>query len=327
MPAARMSFRLVFTCDQCCADRKVASPIFQRDFRRMQRFFHSTPRLWATFDKSLLGKLRKKTGYTFSNCKKALETCGNDMEKAEKWLHEQAKALGWAKATKLEGRATAQGLIGIASQPGKCVTMVEVNCETDFVARNKTFRSLVEQVTSACLQHAKSLPQASVPISKLLLTSEEMKVLPCKQDGGPLIDHVALAIGNVGENLSLRRCAILTTTEPLIQLTGYTHPAEEQPGHIICGKYGAMVAFKGKGDQHRLQLLGRQLCQHVVGMCPKSIGDPETDSPNPDSDSESVLIFQEFLLDSDLTVGNILQDNEATVLDYIRFETGETIES
>jgi elongation factor Ts len=74
-------------------------------------------------------------------------------------LHEQAKALGWAKATKLEGRATAQGLIGISCEADKCIAMVEVNCETDFVARNKTFRGLVEQVTSACLHYAKSLPQ------------------------------------------------------------------------------------------------------------------------------------------------------------------------
>jgi elongation factor Ts len=87
---------------------------------------------------------------------------------AEKWLQEQAQALGWAKATKLEGRPTAQGLIGIAVEPGRSATIVEVNCETDFVARNKTFRSLVEQVTASCLQYSSALPETSSgPITKV----------------------------------------------------------------------------------------------------------------------------------------------------------------
>ncbi|XP_065344775.1 elongation factor Ts, mitochondrial [Cloeon dipterum] len=290
----------------------------------MQRLLHSSAPLWASLDKAMLGKLRKKTGYTFSNCKKALEVCGNDITKAEEWLHEQAKALGWAKANKLEGRATAQGLVGVASD-SSCVAMVEVNCETDFVARNKTFRSLVERVAAACLNHAKTLPQDN--LTKSFLSADQLKTVPCGKEGGPLADHVALAIGNVGENLSLRRCAVLQAPpRSAVHLSGYTHPAENSlgVGPVLCGRYGALVAFKAALDSApKTQILGRQLCQHIVGMCPERIGDPEKDSPNPDTDSESVLIFQEFLLDVNQTVGNVLEEHDASILDFARFECGE----
>ncbi|XP_065577978.1 elongation factor Ts, mitochondrial-like isoform X3 [Artemia franciscana] len=106
----------------------------------------------AGSNKSPLAILRKKTGYSFSNCKKALEVNENNIEKAEQWLHAQAQEQGWAKATKLQDRSTAQGLIGIAVNKERNVAaMIELNCETDFVARNARFQDLVTTITNHCL--------------------------------------------------------------------------------------------------------------------------------------------------------------------------------
>lgn len=85
---------------------------------------------------------------------------------AEKWLKEQAQALGWSKATKLEGRITKQGLVGVMVQKN-IGAMVEVNCETDFVARNKTFQQFVESVSIACIQHASKMPTNDI-LSKVI---------------------------------------------------------------------------------------------------------------------------------------------------------------
>lgn len=148
------------------------------NFKSLFRFIHSTPLIYST-EKSSLAILRKKTGYTFANCKKALELHQNDITKvrfqkkqvlktavnkslfrnfqAEQWLKEQAQSLGWSKATKLEGRITKQGLVGVMVQKN-IGAMVEVNCETDFVARNKTFQQFVESVSIACIQHVSKMP-------------------------------------------------------------------------------------------------------------------------------------------------------------------------
>jgi translation elongation factor EF-Ts len=84
-----------------------------------------------------------------------------------------------------------------------------------------------------------------------------------------MADHVALAIGNVGENVALRRCALLKTADPEVYFAGYTHPAEEQQRQesVILGKFGSMLAFNGQQDQIKRQLFGRKLCQHIVGKC------------------------------------------------------------
>ena len=115
---------------------------------------HTSPSLHlaaaAAATKSSLGKLRKKTGYSLSICKKALEESGQDMAKAELWLREQAQAQGWAKAQKLEGRNTQQGLLGV-QVVGDKAALVELNCETDFVARNAKFHSLLQVVASTCI--------------------------------------------------------------------------------------------------------------------------------------------------------------------------------
>lgn len=115
------------------------------------RCFHLSSIVQAA-EKSPLAKLRKATGYTFANCKKALELHNNDLEQAEKWLKDQAQAMGWTKASKLEGRATAQGLIGVLVEKN-IGALVEVNCETDFVARNSEFQAFLEKAANSCIKY------------------------------------------------------------------------------------------------------------------------------------------------------------------------------
>lgn len=122
--------------------------------KQVSRFLHTGKYLCA-IEKSALAALRKKTGYTFANCKKALELHNNDLTKAEQWLTQQAQALGWSKATKLEGRSTKQGLVGVLVR-NNISAMVEVNCETDFVARNEHFQKFVENASIAVTKHAEN---------------------------------------------------------------------------------------------------------------------------------------------------------------------------
>uniref|UniRef100_A0A8D1SSX5 Elongation factor Ts, mitochondrial n=1 Tax=Sus scrofa TaxID=9823 RepID=A0A8D1SSX5_PIG len=127
--------------------------------------FHAGPCLSSASSKELLMKLRRKTGYSFVNCKKALETCGGDLKQAESWLHKQAQKEGWSKAARLHGRKTKEGLIGLL-QEGNTSVLVEVNCETDFVSRNLKFQQLVQQVALGTLLHCQSLKDPLSTYSK-----------------------------------------------------------------------------------------------------------------------------------------------------------------
>lgn len=135
-----------------------------------KRFLYTGRICWSQNQKSVLAQLRKKTGYTIANCKKALEMHENDINKAEEWLKQQAQSLGWTKANKLQGRTTSQGLIGVCTQRNHAA-IVEVNCETDFVARNKTFHEMVEAACKACMEFAKKEipPETGGSLMKVLV--------------------------------------------------------------------------------------------------------------------------------------------------------------
>ncbi|XP_053518019.1 elongation factor Ts, mitochondrial isoform X3 [Artibeus jamaicensis] len=157
--------------------------------------FHAGPWLSSSASsKELLMKLRRKTGYSFVNCKKALETCGGDLKQAEHWLHEQAQKEGWSKAAKLHGRKTKEGLIGLLQEENTTV-LVEVNCETDFVSRNLKFQQLVQQVALGTMLHCQSLNDQLSTYSKGFLNSSELSDLPVGPEReGSLKDQLALAI-------------------------------------------------------------------------------------------------------------------------------------
>lgn len=281
----------------------------------------------ATAEKSALATLRKKTGYTFANCKKALEMHGNDLTKAESWLKEQAQTLGWSKATKLEGRNTSQGLVGVLVRDN-IGAMVEVNCETDFVARNASFQSFVQAASTACVQYVAQL-ETDANLTKHGLNSEALKQIKL-EDGKSLGDHLALMIGTVGENASLNR-AICYRAPADVKLTGYVHPApadDSTPDVPSFGKYGSLLAFRHTSSAvDGSDSVARKICQHVVGMKPARIGDKTRDEPAADKDDESCLIYQEYLADPSYTVAEVLEANQLEIVDFQRFECGEKVKA
>ncbi|CAL4061282.1 unnamed protein product [Meganyctiphanes norvegica] len=279
------------------------------------RLFHACKTL-AAVDKGSLAKLRKKTGFTIGNCKKALEINGNDIKKAEEWLIAQAQAQGWAKASKLAGRSTTQGLIGVHVE-GNTGVVVEVNCETDFVARNEKFQSLVSTIAKE-IAKTKSSPSNEY-ILKEGISGEQLKNMTAS-DGKSLGDLVALTIGNVGENMTPAR-AVRMIVPPELQLVGYVHPSANDQGPKL-GKFGAMMALK---TNEPLTDLARQLCVQVIGMNPKSVGksdDPKSDNP----EEEPLLYHQEFLSEPSMTVGEVMNRENVQVIDFVRFGCGETQE-
>uniref|UniRef100_T1GPU6 Elongation factor Ts, mitochondrial n=1 Tax=Megaselia scalaris TaxID=36166 RepID=T1GPU6_MEGSC len=277
--------------------------------RIFSRYLHMTRSVLAG-EKSNLAALRKKTGYTFANCKKALEMNNNDMEKAEKWLNDQAQSMGWSKATatKLEGRTTAQGLVGVLVK-NNIASMVEINCETDFVARNEHFRNFVDHVSKVCTKYTETT-EFDGDLWKLGFEGEALKNLKAED-----------------ENASLRR-AICFKTNNYMKLYGYAHPSpvnEMREGITHVGKFGTIVAFNGEGS---IPLdLQRNLCQHIVGMNPKKIGEAGKDKPVENKDDETTLIFQEYLVDNEKTVEEVLKENNVSIVDYQRYECGEKVKS
>lgn len=136
-------------------------------------------------------------------------------------------------------------------------------------------------------------------------------------------DHLALLIGTVGENASIKRAICFKTNEEL-QLSGYAHPApatDVPPNTTQVGKYGTIVAFRGNTTGEEVQ---KNLCQHIIGLRPKKIGEYGKDEPVANKDDETCLIHQEYLIDDDKTVGEVLQENDLTIIDYQRFECGES---
>lgn len=245
----------------------------------------------------------------------------NDLTKAEKWLHEQAQSMGWSKVTKLEGRSTQQGLVGVLIEKN-IGALVEINCETDFVARNENFREFVEKASKACIDYVKDI--SGNDVTKIALESESLKNLKLS-DGKNLSDHLALLIGKIGENTVLKR-AICYKTADSIKLFGFTHPAPEkiEDGKVFMGKYGTIAAFNSNTENtEQVRDVYRKICQHIVGVNPSKIGNPETDKPNEVKDEEQCLIFQDFILDPEVTISDILEENDIKIIDFQRFECGE----
>lgn len=270
-------------------------------------------------EKALLMKLRKSTGYTFINCKKALEKFDNDVAQAETWLHEQAQKEGWSKANKLEGRKAKEGLIGVFVGD-KAAVMVEVNCETDFVARNEKFQQLVKDVTFATLAHHRNKTQSQSGYVKSVLSSDDLSKLSMGE-GTSLADQVALTIGRLGENMSLKR-AVTVGIPAEWKIGSYVHGGISTQTEVAMGRYGALVVFQG-GKEEEQEMLGRKLGQHIVGESPLSLGNMDD---LPCGESETRLLPQTFLADPSRTVAQFLRGQQARVLDFVRFHCGETTE-
>ncbi|KAL0978381.1 hypothetical protein UPYG_G00169720 [Umbra pygmaea] len=269
-------------------------------------------------EKDLLLKLRKSTGYTFVNCKKALEKFENDLIQAESWLHEQAQQEGWSKASKLEGRKAKEGLIGLLVGD-KAAVMVEVNCETDFVARNEKFQQLVKDVAFATMAQHQSKCDGQTGYVKSLLAADDFSTLKLGQ-GATLADQMAIAIGRLGENMSVRR-AVTVRVPAGWHIGYYIHGGVAGQSDVAMGRYGALVVFQGGKDGVQ-DTLGRKLGQHIVGEDPVSLGNMDD---LPCGDAETRLLPQTFLLEPSRTVAQFLTEQGARVLDFVRFHCGESI--
>jgi elongation factor Ts len=200
----------------------------------------------AAITAALVKDLREKTGAGMMDCKKALTETDGDVEVAIDWLRKK----GLAAAAKKSGRVAAEGLVGVATAANKAA-IVEVNAETDFVARNETFQGFVEAVAKIALGVGEDL--------------DAIKAAPFPGTGRTVADELTHLVATIGENMSIRRAARLTVASGIVAT--YVHNAII-PG---MGKIGVLVALESTADESKLQALGRQIAMHVAAAHPQAL--------------------------------------------------------
>jgi len=201
----------------------------------------------ATISAAQVKDLRERTGAGMMDCKAALTETSGDIEAAVDWLRKK----GLAKAAKKSGRVAADGLVGVAVQDQLGV-VVEVNSETDFVARNADFQALVRGILAVAVDHGEK--------------ADVDKVLNAHYPGGGTVsDAIANAIATIGENITLRRVAGLRVLEGAVGQ--YVH------GAIVegLGRIGVIVGLESGGHHEALTTLGRQLAMHVAAANPSAL--------------------------------------------------------
>ena len=197
----------------------------------------------AEITPALVKALRERTGAGMMDCKKALTEAAGDMEQAVDWL----RTKGLSVAAKKSGRVAAEGLVAIASAPQRAA-MVEVNAETDFVARNEMFQAFVVEVARAALEFGDDL--------------DAIKAAPYADSGRSVGDELVQLIATVGEHMTLRRACVLGVQHGVVAT--YMHAAVK-PG---LGKIGVLVAVEGASEIEGLETLGRQVGMHVAAAKP-----------------------------------------------------------
>jgi elongation factor Ts len=284
----------------------------------------------------MVKELREKTGVGMMDCKTALNETNGDMEAAVDWL----RTKGLAKAAKKAGRVAVEGLIGVASS-GNRAAIIELNSETDFVARNEQFQNLVKSVTEAALKTDGAVES----------------VLRAPMSGGTTVEGaITNAVSTIGENMTLRRSAVLSVDQGTV--ASYVHAAMS-PG---LGKIGVLVGLKSSGDKAKLNALGRQVAMHIAAASPLAVDaeriDPQTiareraifaeqakESGKPEAIiekmvegrlrkfyEESTLLKQAFVIDTERTVETVLKDaakdlgGAVSVTDFVVFRLGEGVQ-
>ena len=206
----------------------------------------------ANITAQMVKELRERTGAGMMDCKSALEETGGDMEKAVDLLRKK----GLAKAAKKAGRVAAEGLIGAALTATKGV-VVEVNSETDFVARNDLFQGLVKMIADIALTAGPDVE----------------KIKQAKAGSITVAEALADTIGKVGENMTLRRAAALSVRQGAV--ASYMHSSVSDG----LGRIGVLVALESGGDADELKRFGRMLAMHVAAANPQALDpaglDPE----------------------------------------------------
>ncbi|MHA6299106.1 translation elongation factor Ts [Devosia sp. CAU 1758] len=201
---------------------------------------------------ALVKQLRDSTGVGMMDCKKALAETNGDMEAAVDWL----RTRGLAKAAKKADRVAAEGLVGVATA-GTKAAVVEVNSETDFVARNEQFQNIVGTVAKLALD-------ADGDVVKL-------GEMPFPGTGHSVSAELTEAIAKIGENMNLRRTQTVSVTDGVVE--SYTHNAVKAG----LGKIGILVALESTGDKAALSALGKQLAMHIAAAQPQAISPDELD--------------------------------------------------
>ena len=272
----------------------------------------------AQITAALVKELREITGAGMMDCKKALVECEGDKDKAIDYLREK----GIAKAAKKAGRIASEGVVAAASN-GSTACIVEVNSETDFVAKNENFQNLVKKIAEHIV--------ATKPADMDALNASEL-------DGKTVAEVMTEAVASIGEKLSLRRFEVYTSEDG--KLATYIH---------MGGKIGVIVELSGGADE-----LGKDVAMQIAAAKPQCIGRDDVDADalaherevlrkqaleegKPEKIVEKMvdgrinkyykevcLVEQEFVKDSDKTIKDILGGVE--VRRFARFEMGEGLE-
>ncbi len=201
----------------------------------------------TTITAAMVKDLRESTGAGMMDCKAALTESGGDMSAAQDWLRKK----GLSKAAKKAGRVAAEGLIGAVTSGNKGI-VVEVNSETDFVARNEQFQGLVKMIAQIALD----------------VGADVEKIKAAKAGSVTVEAAISDAIATIGENMTLRRAASLEVGKGVV--SSYVHNAVIEG----AGKMGVIVALESTGKTDELATLGRQLAMHVAAANPQAL-DPD----------------------------------------------------
>jgi elongation factor Ts len=227
----------------------------------------------AEITAALVKELREKTGVGMMDCKKALQETGADMEAAMDWL----RTKGLSKAAKKADRIAAEGLVAIAVRnDGKGMTgaVIELNAETDFVARNALFQNAARTIAQVALDgdgEVEAISAAKTP------------------DGETVSDTITHLIATVGENMQLRRAGRFAVDTGVV--ASYVHNATAPD----LGRIGVLVALEGAGDQTQLLDLGRKIAMHVAATAPLSLSTSDLD---PEAVEKEKAIFTEQAIES-----------------------------
>jgi elongation factor Ts len=291
----------------------------------------------TTISASQVKELRDATGAGMMDCKAALTETAGDMEAAVDWLRKK----GLSKAAKKSGRTAAEGLIGVAAA-GTTAAVVEVNSETDFVARNEQFQSLVRDVAALAVTAGGDVDA----LGNAMIAST----------GKSVRDSITDAVATIGENMQLRRTAAITVTDGVVGT--YVHNAVVEG----LGKIGVIVGLESTGNKNVLAMLGKQVAMHIAAATPLAVRPEEVDasvierekdifadqarqSGKPEAVIEKMiegrvrkfyeevtLLKQPFVVIPDQTVEQALKAAEkevgapVTVTKFVRFVIGEGIE-
>ncbi len=291
----------------------------------------------AEITASLVKELREKSGAGMMDAKNALVENGGDIEKAMDWL----RTKGLAKAAKKAGRTAAEGLVAVARTGTTRAAVVEVNAETDFVARNDQFCGFVRKTAEIALN-------ADGSMDKLAAADYG--------DGKSVQDTLTGLIATIGENMSLRRTACLSVGSGVV--ASYVHNAIADG----LGKIGVLVALESTGDVEKLEALGKQIAMHVAAANPAFLNSDAVDPSVLEREKnviretakeqgkpadiiekmlegrvrkfyeEVCLLDQVFIMDGETKISKVVENAAKDVgapvalTGYVRFQLGEGIE-